>query len=105
LIYIVNIIIKPITFKWDENKNNLNQKKHGISFSEAESVFYDDNARLIFDTHHSKTEDRFVLMGISSSLRILIVIHIYKKNDEIIRIISARKATKSEMKQYKETLR
>ena len=96
--------MKYITFEWDENKNKLNQQKHGISFGEAKTVFYDDNARLIYDPHHSKAEDRFVLLGLSSSLRILIVIHVYRKNDEIIRIISARKATKSEIKQYREKL-
>lgn len=93
-----------IAFKWDEDKNKSNQQKHGISFSEAKTVFYDDNARLIYDPDHSKSEERFILLGLSSSFRILVVIHTYRKDDEIIRIISARKATKLEIKQYKEKL-
>jgi len=96
--------MKYITFEWDENKNKSNQRKHGISFSEAKTVFFDDNARLIYEPDHSITEERYILLGLSSSLRLLIVIHTYRKNDEIIRIISARKATKSEIKQYKEKL-
>ena len=96
--------MKYITFDWDENKNNSNQQKHGVSFDEAKTVFYDDNARLIYDIEHSNTEERFILLGLSSSFRIIVVIHAYRKNDEIIRIISARKATKSEIKQYKEKL-
>ena len=62
--------MKYITFEWNENKNKSNQEKHGISFEEAKTVFYDDNARLIYDPDHSKTEERFVLLGLSSSLRI-----------------------------------
>lgn len=93
-----------INFEWDENKNKSNQQKHGISFNEAKTVFYDDNARLIYDPEHSRDEERYILLGLSSSLRILIVIHAYRKNDEIIRIISARKATKSEIQHYKDRL-
>lgn len=96
--------MKYITFDWDENKNNLNRQKHGVSFDEAKTVFYDDNARLIHDSEHSNTEERFVLLGLSSAFRILVVIHAYRESDKIIRIISARKATKSEIKQYKEKL-
>ncbi|TVL95418.1 MAG: hypothetical protein CV087_24350 [Candidatus Brocadia sp. WS118] len=90
-----------IKFEWDETKNIANQKKHDISFEEAKTVFYDENARLIADPDHSSDkEDRFILLGLSSSLRMLVVIHAYWKDDEIIRIISARKATKSESKYY-----
>ena len=89
-----------ILFEWDENKNKSNQKKHKIAFEEAQTVFDDENARLIADPDHSKNEDRFILLGFSKNLRILVVIHCYRQNDEVIRIISARKATKNEKKQY-----
>ncbi len=92
--------MKYIAFEWDKNKNILNQKKHGITFEESKTVFYDDYARLINDPDHSSIEDRFILLGLSSNFRILTVIHTYRKNDEIIRIISARKATKNEIKHY-----
>ena len=92
--------MKKIKLEWDENKNISNQRKHKIAFEEARSVFYDESARLIHDPDHSDVEDRYILMGLSSELRILIVVHIYKENDEIIRIISARKATKNEIQYY-----
>lgn len=89
-------------FEWDKNKNQSNIKKHGISFEEAKSVFYDENARLIPDPEHSSIEERFILLGFSNKLRMLVVVHAYKEPDEIIRIISSRKATKSESKYYNE---
>ena len=92
--------MKSIQFVWDEKKNRLNQKKHTISFEEAKTVFYDENARLIHDPEHSDSEDRFILLGVSCSLRLLVVVHAYKEQNEIIRIISARKATKNESKYY-----
>ncbi|RKY93613.1 MAG: BrnT family toxin [Ignavibacteriae bacterium] len=91
-----------ILFQWDQSKNLVNIKKHKISFEEAKTVFFDENARLIPDPEHSVDEERFIIMGISDNLRLLIVVHIYKGNDEVIRIISARKATKSESKYYQE---
>ena len=93
--------MSSITFVWDQSKDKINQKKHGISFNEAKTVFYDENARLISDNEHSQNEDRFILLGLSYTLRLLIVVHSYRENDEIIRIISARKATKNETKFYK----
>ena len=84
-----------IKFEWDENKNKSNIKKHNVSFDEAKSVFSDDRARLISDPEHSDFEDRFILLGMSSQVKILIISHTYKENDEIIRIISARNATKN----------
>ena len=90
-----------IKFEWDENKADQNLRKHKISFQKTRSVFSDDNARLISDPDHSKGEDRFLLLGLSQNLRILIVFHVYKENDELIRLISARKATKNESKYYK----
>ena len=92
--------MKEISFEWDENKSSLNKKKHGISFQEAQTVFSDENALLLHDPDHSHEEDRFILLGLSSHLRILVVCHCYRKNDEAIRIISVRKATRSEQKQY-----
>ena len=93
--------MKEISFVWDENKNLINKKKHKVSFEEAQSVFYDENARLIDDPDHSMKEERFILLGMSHSLKLLVVVHAYRENDEIIRIISARKATKNESKTYK----
>ena len=91
-----------IHFQWDQNKNLENVKKHKVSFEEAKTVFFDENARLISDPEHSMNEERFIILGLSSKLRLLIVVHAYKEDDEIIRIISARKATKYESKYYYE---
>ncbi|MCZ7611006.1 MAG: BrnT family toxin [Ignavibacterium sp.] len=87
-------------FVWDQNKNLANIKKHKISFEEAKSVFLDDNARLIPDPDHSMSEERFIILGITNKLRLLVVVHTYKESDDVIRIISARKATKTETKYY-----
>ena len=92
--------MKTISFVWDENKNEENLKKHKISFKEAQTVFIDPNARMIFDPEHSEGEDRFLLLGISSALKMLVVCHCYQEDDIIIRIFSARKANKKEQKQY-----
>ncbi len=88
-------------FTWDDSKSKSNKKKHGISFEEAETVFADEAGRLIHDPEHSEDEDRFVLLGMSELLRVLVVVHAYRDEDKIIRIISARKATKAEQKFYK----
>lgn len=87
-------------FEWDENKNTINKEKHGIDFEEAKTVFFDENAILISDPEHSLDEDRFILLGLSFNLRLLVVCHCYRENEEKIRLISARKATKNESKQY-----
>jgi uncharacterized DUF497 family protein len=89
-----------IQFEWDDSKNVLNKRKHSISFEEASTVFSDDYALLLNDPDHSHEEDRFILLGLSSSIKILIVCHCYRSKDEIIRIISARKANKHEKNQY-----
>lgn len=90
-----------IKFEWDKEKADTNLKKHKISFEEAKTVFYDPNALLIADPDHSEIkEDQFIIMGLSSKSRLLIVCHCYRANDEVIRIISARKAEKSEINQY-----
>jgi uncharacterized DUF497 family protein len=92
--------MEAIHFIWNKEKAIANQQKHGISFDEARTVFYDENARLRHDPDHSMDEDRFLLLGISQLLRILVVCHCYREDDLQIRIISARKATKAERKQY-----
>jgi uncharacterized DUF497 family protein len=89
-----------LDFVWDEDKNKKNIISHNISFEEAKTVFYDPNAKMIYDPDHSKTEDRFVILGLSKYLNILVVCHCYRENENIIRIISARKATSKEKKQY-----
>lgn len=89
-----------ITFEWDASKASLNKKKHGISFDEAKTVFFDENAKVIHDPEHSDDEERFIILGLSVNMRMLIVIHCYRKNDRIIRLISARKATQKESTQY-----
>lgn len=95
--------MNEIEFDWDENKNTVNKKKHGISFEEARSVFYDPDALVIDDPDHSETEDRFLILGFSASAKVLVVSHCYRDHDQRIRIISARKATKSEETQYNES--
>ncbi len=87
-------------FSWDDEKAKKNIKKHKLSFEEAKTVFDDDFGRVIFDPDHSENEDRFILLGMSCSMKVLIVCHCYRQNDEEIRLISARKATKNETKQY-----
>ena len=87
-------------FIWDENKNQLNIKEHKVSFQEAETVFFDLNAKIIHDPDHSIQEDRYIILGISKFMKLLIVCHSYKEDDEIIRIFSSRKATKKEIKEY-----
>ncbi len=89
-----------IEFEWNERKNTTNKRKHGISFEEAKTVFADDHAVIIADPDASDDEDRFVLLGLSSALRTLVVCHCYRRQDAIIRIISARKPSRQEQRQY-----
>jgi uncharacterized DUF497 family protein len=96
--------MNKINFSWDETKATSNLLKHDISFEEAKTVFDDDNARLIYDPDHSDEENRFILLGLSCKLKILTVVHCYRDDENNIRIISARKSTKTEAKQYKEFL-
>jgi len=93
--------MEDLRFVWDDAKATANLAKHGVSFEEAASVFTDDFARLIADPDHSDREDRFLLLGLSASLRLLVVAHCYRKG-EVIRIISARKATGPEQKHYEQ---
>ena len=90
-----------IKFDWDPAKDSTNKKKHGVSFEEAKTVFYDENAMVIHDPDHSMGEDRFIMLGRSVISRILVVAHCYREEDETIRIISARKASKRESIQYR----
>jgi len=89
-----------VTFDWDKEKSASNQKKHGISFEEAQTVFLDEHALMIHDPDHSDDEERFILLGLSVKFRALVVCHCYRKNNEVIRIISARKATRAEQRRY-----
>jgi uncharacterized DUF497 family protein len=93
-----------LRFAWDEQKALANQQKHGVSFDEAESVFYDENARFLYDAEHSSEEERYILLGMSDSLRLLVVCHTYREQEEVIRIFSARKANKRERQQYRSFL-
>lgn len=92
--------MKELNFTWDDNKALINQQKHGVSFEEAKTVFYDDYARLIADPDHSQQEERFLLLGLSEEVRLLLVCHCYRESGGQLRIISARKANKSEYRQY-----
>ena len=94
--------MESIVFKWDENKNSVNQKKHEISFDEAKTVFYDKEARIIDDPEHSEEEERFIILGLSEKANLLVVCHCYRVSETVIRIISARKATRNETKQYQD---
>ena len=87
-------------FDWDENKNRINLQKHGISFEEASTVFFDDRALLFDDPEHSIEEDRFLLLGMSETAKVCIVCHCYRESDTVIRIISARQATRKEEERY-----
>ena len=91
-----------LRYDWDEQKNKGNRRKHGIWFEEAQSVFGDPDGRLFCDPEHSEHEDRFILLGISSAARILVVVHCYRNSDSEVRIISARKATRKEVRFYEE---
>ena len=89
-----------LRIEWDERKAATNARKHGVSFDEAKSVFADERAKLIDDPDHSDDEDRFVLLGLSGALRLLLVCHCYRADGNVIRIISARRASASESKSY-----
>lgn len=95
-----SVQMTSLRFEWEPRKASANLKKHGISFEEAKSVFYDESARLISDPDHSEDEDRFILLGVSHFLRIILVCHCYRSGGNVIRIISARKATPKESKAY-----
>lgn len=89
-----------LKFEWDPRKAAANQKKHGVSFKEAVTAFSDEQGRIIPDPDHSDEEDRFILLGMSWSLRVLVVCHCYREASDVIRVFSARKADKAERAQY-----
>ena len=91
-----------LNFEWDEHKNEITKKKHGLSFETATEVFYDELAILFDDPDHSDDEERFLIIGTLKSSKICIVSHCYRDNDNVIRLISARMATKSEIRYYQE---
>jgi uncharacterized protein len=92
--------MSALRFEWNDRKAATNLKKHGVSFEEAKSVFLDERAKLIDDPDHSDDEERFVLLGMSGALRLLLVCHCYRSEGNVIRIISARKAISKESKSY-----
>jgi len=97
-------MIKELSFSWDDKKAKSNLLKHNVSFDEAKTVFEDGNARMIFDPDHSEEEERFILLGLSIKSKVLTVVHCYRDDEHNIRIISARKSTKTEQIKYKEFL-
>jgi len=95
--------VAALRFEWDPRKAAANKSKHGVTFDEAVSVFADELALCMADPEHSDKEDRFVLLGLSSLVRLLVVVHAYREDDETIRIISARRANSRERAHYKES--
>ena len=89
-----------LKFEWDRKKDSKNQKKHGVSFDEARSVFYDEQAIQFYDPEHSDDEDRFILLGTSYKLKTLVVCHCFREEETKVRIISARKADFEEQQVY-----
>jgi uncharacterized protein len=92
--------MSDIRFEWDSAKARSNRRKHGVTFADAQTVFSDERALLLDDPDHSDAEDRFVLLGLSAAMRVLVVVHCYRAGDEVIRIISARRATRQERDFY-----
>jgi len=92
--------VAALRFEWDDRKNAQNRRKHGVPFEEAQTVFFDDHALLIPDPDHSEMEDRFILLGLSSKLRTLLICHCSPGQRDVIRIISARRADRQEREQY-----
>ena len=92
--------MSTLRFEWDDRKAAADLRKHGVGFDEAKSIFVDENAKLIDDPDHSEVEDRFVILGLSCALRLLLVCHCYRSDGNVIRVISARKASAKESKSY-----
>ena len=100
----VHFGMAEIEFEWDPRKDASNEKKHGVSFGEAATAFYDEQGFLLDDPDHSEDENHFILIGLSSTVRLLVVVHVYRGADSVIRIISARRATPSERDFYQSRL-
>ena len=94
------VVVSDLRFDWDRTKSEGNRRKHGVSFEEAQTVFSDEHALFMADPEHSESEDRFLLLGLSSLLRTLVVCHCFRDREDLIRIISARKADPEERAQY-----
>lgn len=92
--------MNELHFEWDNRKDKSNAEKHGISFEEARTVFYDEHAIQFLDPDHSDEEDRFILLGMSLKLRVLVVCHCFRKSETVVRLISARKADRDEEQEY-----
>jgi uncharacterized DUF497 family protein len=92
--------MNKLHFEWDPVKAQINLEKHGVTFEEAMTVFYDEAAIEFYDDAHSEGEERFLLLGLSSDMKLLLVCHCYRSEESVIRIISARKAAKNEAKHY-----
>jgi uncharacterized protein len=97
---VYNVHMSDIRFDWDEKKSRENKRRQGVSFEEAQTVFLDENAIRYYDPDHSQDEDRFIMLGMSIRLRVLVVCHCYRSDDKVIRIISARKADQKEEAAY-----
>jgi len=97
--------MSEIEFEWEPKKAAANLKKHGVSFEEASTAFWDDHALVIDDPDHSLDEERFVLLGLSSNVRLVTVVHCFRGEDDVIRIISARRATRGEQTSYEPQVR
>lgn len=92
--------MNDLCFSWDERKSTSNRRKHGVPFAEAQTAFYDENAKVYYDPDHSEAEDRVILLDVSLQLRVLVVCHCYREAESVVRIISARKADKAEQEDY-----
>ena len=92
--------MRELSFEWDDRKESTNRKKHGISFEEARTAFYDENALVFFDPDHSEDEDRFILLGLSFRPQVVVVCHCFRESESIVRLVSARKADKGEEHEY-----
>ncbi len=95
-----DVRMSDVSFQWDDVKSRENKRKHKVSFEEAQTVFLDENAMRFFDPDHSEDEDRFLMLGLSFTLRVLVVCHCFREDESVIRIISARKADKREQANY-----
>ena len=92
--------MSDLGFEWDEAKSRENLRKHGVSFEEAQTAFYDENAIRFLDPDSSGGEDRFIMLGMSAKLHVLVVCHCFRESETVIRIISARKANRREAEEY-----
>ena len=92
--------MKELRIEWDEKKSKANRRKHGVSFEEARTVFYDESAIQFYDPDHADEEDRFILLGLSFKPQVLVVCHCFRESETVVRIISARRADKDEEREY-----